>query len=75
MIKFAVVSDNNTVSEHFGHCAEFIIFDAEDGKITKVKVANQSIAVSPNFLADMGVNVIISEAWVRALLAFLMKGI
>ncbi|NLJ64857.1 MAG: dinitrogenase iron-molybdenum cofactor [Christensenellaceae bacterium] len=63
MIKIAVVSDNNTVSEHFGHCAEFIIFDAEDGKITKVEnVANpgHKPGFLPNFLADMGVNVIIS---------------
>lgn len=63
MLKIAVASDNNKVSEHFGHCAEFIIFDAEDGKIIKVEnVANpgHKPGFLPNFLADMGVNVIIS---------------
>ena len=35
MIRIAVASDNGMVTEHFGHCEGFIIFDAENNKIVK----------------------------------------
>ena len=63
MKKIAVASDNNMVTEHFGHCQSFIVFDTEDGRITKSEnVANpgHKPGFLPNFLADRGVNVIIS---------------
>lgn len=63
MIKIAVASENETVTEHFGHCANFNIFEADNKQIVK----SQSIpnpghrpGFLPNFLNDMGVNVIIS---------------
>ena len=63
MMKIAVASENGMVTEHFGHCREFIIFDTEDNKIVKSEaVANPGHRPGflPNFLADRDVNVIIS---------------
>lgn len=63
MIKIAVASENEMVTEHFGHCDNFNIFEIEDNKI----VNSESIpnpghrpGFLPNFLNDMGVKVIIS---------------
>ncbi|NMA00638.1 MAG: dinitrogenase iron-molybdenum cofactor [Clostridiaceae bacterium] len=63
MMKIAVASDNGEVTEHFGHCEAFLLFDVKNGEI----VARESVAnpghrpgYLPNFLADRGVNVIIS---------------
>jgi predicted Fe-Mo cluster-binding NifX family protein len=35
MIKIAVASENEMVTEHFGHCAHFNIYEAEDNRIVK----------------------------------------
>ncbi|MGV8905597.1 MAG: iron-sulfur cluster carrier protein MrpORP [Acetobacterium sp.] len=62
-MKIAVASDNGLVSGHFGHCESFVIFDAEDNKITKTEsVPNpgHKPGFLPVFLNDRGVNVIIS---------------
>lgn len=63
MIKIAVASENNMVTEHFGHCINFNIFEIENNKV----VSNQSIenpghkpGFLPNFLNDLGVKVVIS---------------
>ncbi len=62
-MKIAVASDNGMVTEHFGHCESFMIFKTEKNSI----IGNEVIAnpghkpgFLPNFLNDMGVNVIIS---------------
>ncbi len=62
-MKIAVASENAMVTEHFGHCINFNIYETENGQITK----SQSIpnpghrpGFLPNFLHDLGVNVIIS---------------
>ena len=63
MIKIAVASEQNLVTGHFGHCQNFNIFDTEDGKIVKKEsIANpgHKPGFLPNFLNDLGVNVIIS---------------
>ena len=63
MIKIAVASENGMVTEHFGHCKEFMIFDTENNQIVKSEtIANPGHRPGflPNFLADRGVNVIIS---------------
>lgn len=62
-MKIAVASEGNTVTGHFGHCQVFNIFVAENGKIVATEiVANPGHRPGflPNFLADRGVNVIIS---------------
>ncbi len=63
MFKIAVASENDMVTEHFGHCLNFNIFEAEKQQI----IDSQSIAnpghrpgFLPNFLNDLGVKVIIS---------------
>lgn len=62
-MKIAVASENAMVTEHFGHCINFNIYETENGQITK----SQSIpnpghrpGFLPNYLNDLGVNVIIS---------------
>ncbi len=62
-MKIAVAAMGKTVAGHFGHCENFILFDAENGSIT----AEESIpnpghrpGFLPNFLADRGAEVIIS---------------
>ncbi len=62
-MKIAVASDNGMVTEHFGHCRGFMIFDTENGQILKSEtVANpgHKPGFLPNFLNDQGVQVIIS---------------
>jgi len=63
MMKIAVASENGMVTEHFGHCQGFIIFDTENNQIIKSEtIANPGHRPGflPNFLADGDVNVIIS---------------
>jgi len=62
-MKIAVASEGKMVTEHFGHCEGFNIFDAENGKIVKSEFIlnpGHKPGFLPNFLNDKGVNVIIS---------------
>lgn len=62
-MKIAVASDNGMVTEHFGHCESFMIFEAENGRIIKdEKISNPGHRPGflPVFLHDKGVNTIIS---------------
>lgn len=63
IVKIAVASDDEMVTNHFGHCKNFNIYHIENGKI----VSNNSVfnpghkpGFLPNFLKDLGVNVIIA---------------
>lgn len=63
MLKIAVASENEKVTEHFGHCQNFNIFEAEESQIIKsacIPNPGHKPGFLPNFLNDMGVNVIIS---------------
>ncbi len=63
MLKIAVASENEMVTEHFGHCTNFNIYDAEGEEIVKsesVDNPGHKPGFLPNFLNDLGVNVIIS---------------
>jgi len=63
MIRIAVSSEGEAVTGHFGHCSNFYLFDAEDGKIISEKsLANpgHKPGFLPNYLHDQGVDVIIS---------------
>jgi Mrp family chromosome partitioning ATPase/predicted Fe-Mo cluster-binding NifX family protein len=63
MIKIAVASENEKVTEHFGHCINFNIYEAVDGKILKnssVDNPGHKPGFLPNYLNDLGVNVVIS---------------
>lgn len=63
MLKIAVASEGKSVTEHFGHCEIFNIFEAENNQIINSQSVNNPghrPGFLPNFLNDMGVNVIIS---------------
>lgn len=63
MIKIAVASENEMVTEHFGHCVNFNIFETQNDQIIKSEsIANpgHKPGFLPNFLNDLGVNVVIS---------------
>lgn len=63
MIKIAVASEGPMVTEHFGHCVNFNIFEAENNQITKsgsLPNPGHRPGFLPNYLGDLGVNVIIS---------------
>ncbi len=62
-MRIAVASEGKNVTEHFGHCVNFNIYDAEGGKIVReesVENPGHKPGFLPNFLADRGVEVIIS---------------
>jgi len=62
-MKIAVASEKDMVTEHFGHCENFNIFEVNDGTIIRsesVPNPGHRPGFLPNFLNDMGVNVIIS---------------
>mgnify|MGYP003478854756 FL=1 len=63
MMRIAVASEGKNVTEHFGHCEGFLIYDAENGKILQEEMVvnpGHKPGFLPNFLADRGVKVIIS---------------
>ncbi|NCB44029.1 MAG: dinitrogenase iron-molybdenum cofactor biosynthesis protein [Clostridia bacterium] len=63
MMRIAVASENGMVTEHFGHCEGFMIFDTENNQVVQSEtIANpgHKPGFLPNFLADRGVKVIIS---------------
>ena len=62
-MKIAVASEKGMVTGHFGHCENFMVFNAEDDKIVgteSVPNPGHKPGFLPNFLADRGVKVIIS---------------
>ena len=63
MMRIAVASENGKVTEHFGHCQGFMLFDTDNNQIVKSETIpnpGHKPGFLPNFLADRGVNVIIS---------------
>ena len=63
MMRIAIAGEGRNVTEHFGHCVNFLIYDVENGKIIKeesIPNPGHRPGFLPNFLADRGVNVIIS---------------
>jgi len=62
-MKIAVASDNGLVAGHFGHCENFNVFHVEGEQVVSHEViANpgHKPGFLPNFLNDLGVNVIIA---------------
>jgi predicted Fe-Mo cluster-binding NifX family protein len=62
-MKIAVASEGKTVTEHFGHCQNFNIFEAKGNKIIKsdsIPNPGHRPGFLPVFLHEQGVNVIIS---------------
>lgn len=79
MNKIAVASEGEMVAEHFGHCQNFNIYEIENGEIVKsesIDNPGHKPGFLPNFLNDMGINVIISGGMGRgAVDIFSDKGI
>lgn len=62
-MKVAVASEGKMVAGHFGHCEGFNIFTVGDNNVTGrefVQNPGHRPGFLPNYLNDMGVNVIIS---------------
>ncbi|MCJ7824706.1 MAG: NifB/NifX family molybdenum-iron cluster-binding protein [Anaerolineales bacterium] len=70
-MKFAISTEDNkglesNVSQHFGRCPYFILVDLEDEAVKEVKVvdnpyfAQHSPGQVPEYIASLGVNVMIS---------------
>ncbi|MDK2933277.1 MAG: hypothetical protein PWP27_1087 [Clostridiales bacterium] len=62
-MKIAVASEGKLVAQHFGHCERFNIFTVQEGKITDsqfVQNPGHKPGFLPNYLNDLGVNVVIS---------------
>lgn len=62
-MKIAVASEKDMVTEHFGHCINFNIFEVEDNKIVKsesILNPGHKPGFLPVFLHEQGVNTIIS---------------
>lgn len=60
-MKIAVASMNGQVAEHFGHCETFLILNAQTGKADMVANPGHKPGFLPNFLADLGANVLIAD--------------
>ncbi|MDD3106242.1 MAG: NifB/NifX family molybdenum-iron cluster-binding protein [Bacilli bacterium] len=63
MVKIAVASENEKVTEHFGHCINFNIFEVENNTIVKkssILNPGHKPGFLPNYLNQLGINVIIS---------------
>ena len=62
-MKISIASEVNRVSEHFGHCEGFIVYDINDKTILnseKIKNPGHRPGFLPVFLKDLGVNTIIA---------------
>lgn len=62
-MKIALAADNNQVSQHFGHCQGFQVFDIIEGQVKGEKFIENpghKPGFLPKFLGDKGVNMIIS---------------
>ena len=62
-MKIAIASDRGMVTQHFGHCEHFHIYEVDGKKVVsseKVKNPGHRPGFLPVFLHEQGVNVIIS---------------
>jgi len=62
-MKIAVASEGNLVTQHFGHCANFNVFESENGKIVgsmSIQNGEHQNGCVPDFLTESGVKLIIT---------------
>lgn len=63
IMKIAVATDKETVSEHFGHCTGFTVFETKGKEIMKEEFfenPGHKPGFLPNFLKEKGVQTVIS---------------
>ncbi|MFA6802945.1 MAG: NifB/NifX family molybdenum-iron cluster-binding protein [Candidatus Methanomethylophilaceae archaeon] len=62
-MKIAIACDGKNVTEHFGHCESYRIYETKDGKITDTRIIDypgHRPNFLPTFLKEHGADVIIS---------------
>lgn len=78
-MRIAVARDGNMVSEHFGHCEQFVLYDVEGTTIKKETVVDSpphEPGVLPVFLQKQGANVVITGGMGRRAIDLLeMNGV
>lgn len=63
MKKIAIPSNNGNVSAHFGHCAQFTIFDTENGEVKNKSVIDNpghKPGFLPKFLSEKDVDLVLA---------------
>ncbi len=61
--KIAIPTTNGILSQHFGHCEKFAIYEVEDNKIVKENFVNpptHTPGSHPAFLRELGCDTIIA---------------
>lgn len=74
--KFAIPVCSGAMDYHFGHCEQFVIIETVDGLITAEKSMDpppHRQGSHPKFLAEMGVDVVITGGMGRKALDILEK--
>ncbi len=62
-MKIAVACDRGEVTQHFGHCESFNVFEVDDNEVVNREILQNpghKPGFLPKFLHEKGVNVIIS---------------
>ncbi|ADI01122.1 MAG TPA: dinitrogenase iron-molybdenum cofactor [Syntrophothermus lipocalidus] len=62
-MRIAVAREGDMVSEHFGHCEQFVLFDVEGTNVTNMTTVDNpghQPGFLPGFLKDKGVDVVIA---------------
>lgn len=62
-MKVVVATDNGVVTEHFGHCSEFILYDIENETIVREEAIpnpGHKPGFIPVFLKERGVELVVS---------------
>lgn len=62
-MKIAVANDRDVVSQHFGHCESFVVFETKGNEIVNTKNhpnPGHRPGYLPVFLKELGVNIIIA---------------
>lgn len=75
-MRFAIATDGEFVSPHFGRCSAYTIVDIEDNKVIKKEVLNNpghSPGFLPEFLHQKGVNCIICGGIGQRAISFLKQ--
>ncbi|MGC8833505.1 MAG: NifB/NifX family molybdenum-iron cluster-binding protein [Armatimonadota bacterium] len=63
MEKLAVAADGNAVSAHFGHCSQYVLVEAEGGKVlnrTTINNPGHEPGKLPRYLAELGVTCVVA---------------
>ncbi len=78
-MKIAIATDENKISSHFGHCANFFIYEIDNGSaklVEKLTPPPHEPGVIPVWLSKVGIDAVITGGMgVKARTIFESKGI